>query len=118
MQMPACECFGFLEIVINQENYNTTPPSTSATLSFHVEPSATSTSSIPADVNRLACNKRSLTEHAKGNVQAKKVAMPTLAGFVIHTSVAERNALNEQVARMIFATNFEFQLVEHFELKS
>jgi hypothetical protein len=44
----------------------------------------------------------------------KKVA---LSSFVVRTTPADKNAIDEQIARMVFATNSAFSLGEHPEFK-
>ncbi len=59
--------------------------------------------------------KRSLSDTARGKKSICKTAI--LDKFITKTTAYEKNILDEEVAKMIFATNSPFRLVEHAQFR-
>lgn len=79
-----------------------------------------SSSSTPLELsaNLTPPLKKSLSDSSKGATSAKsfssqRKSSTSLDRFIIKTSASQKENLDEEVARMIFATNSPFRLVQH-----
>ncbi|XP_065641917.1 uncharacterized protein LOC136073741 [Hydra vulgaris] len=90
---------------------------TSSNIQFDVtkQPSESSVLAEKCYLNVSA--KKSRTENINNNGPINKNISSGLLSHVVRTSQSQKAVFDEQIARMIFATNSSFQLVEHPEFQ-
>lgn len=82
--------------------------------------SASSSMTLTTDCSDLRKSPPTASTPTFGSVQKKKKKIenqPTMSGFVMRTSIAERHKIDKQIAKAIFATNSSFRCIENSEVK-
>ena len=99
--------------------FSGTQMSLDSSVSFATTSSASSSMTLMTDWSDLRKSPPTVTPTTFESVQKKKKIenQPTMSGFVMRTSTAEKHKIDKQIAKAIFATNSSFRCIETSEVK-